>query len=102
MTRTEFAKVVANKMKQKYPNAGISNGDAKIWTVAVFDCLADCILKRESVTAWGLGTFDTYVTKPHKRGDIKSKSTVVDPPRVKLRFTVARAFNDEISNLPVE
>jgi len=102
MTRTEFAKVVANKMKQKYPNAGISNDDAKIWTVAVFDCLADTVLKGESVTAWGFGTFDTYVTKPHKRGDIKSKRTVVDPPRTKLRFTVARAFNDEISKLQVE
>ena len=102
MTRTEFAKVVANKMKQKYPNAGISNDDARIWTVAVFDCLADCILKRESIIAYGFGTFDTYVTKPHRRGDIKSKSTVVDPPRVKLRFTLAKSFNDKISNLPVE
>lgn len=102
MTRNEFAKVVANKMKHNYPHAGISNEDAKIWTMAVFDCLADTLINNEKVILLNFGTFETYTTKPRKRGDINSNSTVVEPSKVRLKFTTATNLKKRISALPVE
>ena len=102
MTRSEFARVVADKMKNDYPRAGISYRDAKIWTVALIDCLSDMVLKEGRVTLLNFGTFETYTTKPHKRGDINSKSTVTDPPRVRLRFTASPELNKKVAELPVE
>ena len=102
MTRSKFAREVANKMKKDYPHAGISNEDAKIWTIAVFDCLENVLLRKEKITLLNFGTFETYIAKSRKRGDINSKSTVVDPPRTRLKFTIAPALDKKIAELPVE
>ncbi|MFA6832508.1 MAG: HU family DNA-binding protein [Bacteroidaceae bacterium] len=102
MTRNEFAREVANKMKNDYPLAGISNEDAKIWTMAVFDCLADTLLSDGKVILLNFGTFETYAAKPRKRGDIISKSTVIDPPRARLKFTIAPVLDKKIAELPVK
>ena len=102
MTRNEFAREVANKMKNDYPHAGISNEDAKIWTMAVFDCLADTLVNDGKVILLNFGTFETYTAKPRKRGDIISKSTVVDPPRTRLKFTIAPVLDKKIAELPVK
>ena len=102
MTRNEFAREVANKMKNDYPHAGISNEDAKIWTMAVFDCLEDMLLKEGSVTLLNFGTFKVAKSEPRRRGDISSGGTAIDPPRMRLKFTVAPAMDEKIKNLPVE
>ena len=102
MTRNEFAREVANKMKNDYPRAGISNEDAKIWTVAVFDCLEDMLLKKGSVTVLNFGTFNISKTEPRRRWDIKSSATIVDPPRMRMGFTVAPAFKKKIAELEVK
>lgn len=102
MTRNEFAREVANKMKQDYPRAGISNDDAKIWTMAVFDCLEDMLLKEGSVTLLNFGTFKISKSEPRRRWDILSSSTVIDSPRMRLNFTVAPAFKKKIAELEVK
>ena len=102
MTRNEFAKVVANKMKQDYPRAGISNEDAKIWTKEVFDCLADTILEQGKVVLLNFGTFNVSKSNQRKRGDIPSGGTVIDPPRMRLKFTVAPTLDKKIAELPVK
>lgn len=102
MTRNEFAREVANKMKNDYPRAGISNEDAKIWTMAVFDCLEDMLLKEGSVTVLNFGTFNISKSEPRRRWDIKSCSTVIDSPRMRLTFTVAPAFKKKIAELEVK
>jgi nucleoid DNA-binding protein len=102
MTRNEFAREVANKMKNDYPRAGISNEDAKIWTMAVFDCLADMLLKEKWVTVLNFGTFKVAKSESRRRGDIASGESVIDPPRMRLKFTVAPAFKKKIAELEVK
>ena len=102
MTRNEFARVVANKMKQDYPRAGISNEDAKIWTMAVFDCLADTLIKDGKVILLNFGTFKVSKSNPRRRGDIASGGTAVDHPRMRLKFTVAPTLDKKVAELPVK
>ncbi|MFA6832930.1 MAG: HU family DNA-binding protein, partial [Bacteroidaceae bacterium] len=73
-----------------------------IWTMAVFDCLADMLLKEKCVTVLNFGTFKVTKSEPRRRGDIASGESVIDPPRMRLKFTVAPAMDEKIKNLPVE
>jgi len=102
MNRSEFARAVADRMKENYPDVGISYADAKIWTVTVLDSLVDQIVDGQDIVLVNFGTFKTKKSSSRRHKDIKCGGIVTDPPRMRIKFTPADSLDKKVAELPVK
>lgn len=96
MNRSEFVRVVADRMKEDYPGGGVTYNEAKIWATSVLDILGDVIVAEDSLIISGLGTFKKVKRKESRRLDINTREIVVDPPRTKIKFVPSTVLEGKV------